>query len=86
MLKDLSTIPPTETVGIVKELNGALDTKDGVDTKCIVISVYVERRQDWFDRYVFIPYEKEFPDLKIDTKVKFYTVNNNLFGYEELEG
>ena len=86
MLKDLNTIEPTETVGIVKELNGALDTKDGVDTKCIVISVYVERRQDWFDRYVFIPYEREFPDLKIDSKVKFYTVNNNLYGYEELEG
>ncbi len=85
MLKDLSTIQPTETIGIVKGFSEALDTKDGVDTKCIIISVYVERRQDWFDRYVFVPYERELPPLKIDSKVKFYTVNNNLFGYEELD-
>ena len=86
MLNDLNTITPAETVGIVKAFNEALDTKDGVDTKCIIISVYVERRQDWFDRYVFVPYERELPPLKIDSKVKFYTVNNNLYGYEELDG
>ncbi len=84
MLKDLKDIEKTETVGIFKGYSEMLETRDGVDQKALEISVYSERRQEWFSRGVYIPYLSEFPNIEKNAKIKVYTVANNLYGYEIL--
>lgn len=85
MYRDLKTLEKTETIGTFKEYSSVLETRDGVDQKAIIISVYVPRRQMEFDRAVYVPFENEFPEFTVGDKVKFYTTANNLYGYEILE-
>ena len=71
-----------ESVGVLKEFSSALETYNGVDVKTIGFKVYSERFTSEFDRFVYIPFDKDFPEIEIGQKVKFYTVGNVLHSYE----
>ena len=86
MLTNLKTLTPVVTQGSFVKTIEDIETRDFVDLKTIVISVYVERRQSFFDRHIYIPYEREFPTFNVGQNVKFYTVENILVGYELLDG
>ncbi len=86
MLTNLKTLTPIVTEGSFVKTVEDIETRDFVDLKTIVLSVYVQRRQSFFDRYVYIPYEREFPDFKVGQSIRVYTVENILVGYEFLDG
>lgn len=86
MLTNLKTLTPVVTQGSFIKTIEDIETRDFVDLKTIVISVYVERRQSFFDRHIYVPYEREFPNFTVGQNIKFYTVENILVGYEFVDG
>ena len=60
----------------------AKESKDGVDVKQMVFSVYNERRNAWFDRTIYIPYEKDFPVFNVGDMVKLRSQSNFLISYK----
>ena len=86
LLTNLKTLKPVVTEGTFVKTVEDIETRDFVDLKTIVLSVYVERRQSFFDRYIYVPYEREYPNFTPGQKVRVYTVENVLAGYEFLDG
>ena len=83
MLKETMSKEKTVVTGMFLRVEPVMETKDGVDIKKFVISVYNERRNDYFERMICIPYEKEFPLFTEGDTVTLATHENILFSYEK---
>ncbi len=83
MLKETMSKEKTVVTGRFLRVEPSMETKDGVDIKKFVISVYNERRNDYFERMICIPYEKEFPLFTEGDTVTLATHENILFSYEK---
>ena len=59
-----------------------ITSKDGVDFKSLVFSVWNKYRNVFFERKVLVFYELEFPRLEEGTVYKFVTQGNVLLEYE----
>ena len=66
------------------EYNERIQQKDGVDFKALVFLEWNKYKQDFFERKVLVPYEKEFPKFEENQNVKYITQGNVLYSYEIL--
>ncbi len=67
------------------EYDETLNTKDGVDVKALVFLQWNKFKHDYFERKVWVFYEKPFPEFKENQTVKFITQGNVLVSYEILD-
>ena len=67
------------------EYNENLTQKDGVDMKSLVFLEWNKFKKDYYERNVYVFYEKEFPVLKENAQVKIVTQGNVLYSYEIIE-
>lgn len=58
--------------------------KDGVDMKALIFLEWNKYKNDFFERKVLVPYEKEFPEFTENANVKYVTQSNVLISYEIL--
>lgn len=80
------------TVGIKEEYTAnffeydeSLNTKDGVDVKALVFLQWNKFKNDYFERKVWVFYEKPFPEFKQNDTVRFITQGNVLVSYEIID-
>ena len=66
------------------EYDDRIRDKDGVDYKSLVFMEWNKYKDDFFERRVLVPYEKEFPKFKENQNIKFITQGNVLVSYEIL--
>lgn len=59
-----------------------ITSKDGVDFKSLIFSVWNKYRNVYFERKVLVFYEKPFPQLEEGQTYKFVTQGNVLLEYE----
>lgn len=67
------------------EYDDALQEKDGVDCKSLIFLEWNKYKEDYFERKVLVFFDKPFPEIKENSKVKFITQGNFLIEYEILE-
>ena len=67
------------------EYDESLSTKDGVDVKALVFLQWNKFKNSFFERKVWVFYEKPFPKFNEHDKVRFITQGNVLVSYEILE-
>ena len=65
--------------------NESVEVKDGCDFKSMIFSQWSTKKQEYFERKVLVDVEKEFPVIKDNENVKYYTHANILVGYELLD-
>ncbi len=76
----------TETSsGVFIETNESIQSKDGVDFKCLVFLELNPKKNNFFERKVLVFYEKPFPEIEEGVKVKYTTQGNVLKYYEIVE-
>ncbi len=59
--------------------------KDGVDFKSLIFLEWNKYKQDFYERRVLVPFEKEFPKFEANQNIKFITQGNVLVSYEILQ-
>jgi hypothetical protein len=64
------------------EYDETLNTKDGVDVKALVFLQWNPYKEDYFERRVWVFYNKPFPQFKQNDTVRFITQGNVLVSYE----
>jgi hypothetical protein len=70
--------------GSFLEFDESLQYKDGVDVKSLVFIEWNKYKNDFFERRVFVFYERPFPEIPQDAQVKYVTQGNVLLRYEIL--
>ena len=66
------------------EYDQKIQQKDGVDFKALIFLQWNKYKEDFFERKVLVPYEKEFPKFVENQNVKYITQGNVLYSYEIL--
>ena len=66
------------------EYDESLQEKDGADFKALIFLEWNKFKNDFYERKVLIPYEKEFPEFTENQNVKYVTQGNVLYSYEIL--
>lgn len=66
------------------EYDESIRQKDGVDYKALVFLEWNKFKEDFFERRVLVPAEKEFPKFSEKDEVRFITQGNVLYSYEIL--
>ena len=66
------------------EYDESIQEKDGADFKALVFLEWNKFKEDFFERKVLVPYEKEFPNFIENQNVKYVTQGNVLYSYEIL--
>lgn len=66
------------------EYDENVQQKDGVDFKALIFLEWNKYKEDFFERKVLIPFEKEFPKFEENQNVKYITQGNVLYSYEIL--
>ena len=59
-----------------------LQTKEGVEYKCLLFKEWNKYKKDFYERKVLVFYELPFPEIETGKKVKFITQANLLVEYE----
>jgi hypothetical protein len=59
-----------------------LQTKEGVEYKCLLFKEWNKYKKDFYERKVLVFYELPFPVIETGKKVKFITQANLLVEYE----
>ena len=67
------------------EYDESLNFKDGVDVKSLVFLQWNKFKNDYFERKVFVFYEKPFPEFTPNQTVRFITQGNMLISYEIID-
>ena len=67
------------------EYDENLNSKDGVDVKALVFLQWNKFKNDYFERRVWVFYEKPFPKFTENQAVRFITQGNVLVSYEILD-
>lgn len=66
------------------EYDESIQQKDGADFKALIFLEWNKFKNDFYERKVLIPYEKEFPEFTENQNVKYVTQGNVLYSYEIL--
>ena len=66
------------------EYDNNVQQKDGADFKALIFLEWNKYKEDFFERKVLVPYEKEFPKFEENQNVKYITQGNVLYSYEIL--
>lgn len=66
------------------EYDESVMQKDGVDYKALVFLEWNKFKEDFYERRVLVPVEKEFPTFNEKDNVKYVTQGNVLYSYEIL--
>ena len=82
---NLSTAKRETSTAVYLENDGKLFIKDGVDCKALVFLEWNKYKKDYFERKVFVFYEKDFPIITEKAEVEFVTQGNFLINYNVLE-
>ena len=82
MCKNMSTGLKEEYTANFFEYDETLSTKDGVDVKALVFLQWNKFKNEYFERKVWVFYEKPFPEFKENDTVKFITQGNMLISYQ----
>ncbi len=77
-LKDTST-------GNFLEYDETLQDKDGVDFKSLVFIEWNKYKKDFFERKVLVFNEWDFPEIPLNSNVRYVTQGNVLYSYEILD-
>ena len=85
MCKNISIGIKEEFTANFFEYDENLSVKDGVDVKSLVFLQWNKFKNDYFERKVFVFYEKPFPEFKPNDEVRFITQGNVLVSYEIIE-
>ena len=71
-------------IGSFFEYDERIQQKDGVDFKALIFLEWNKYKQDFYERKVLVPFEKEFPKFSENQNVKYITQGNVLYSYEIL--
>ena len=71
-------------IGSFFEYDERIQQKDGADFKALIFLEWNKFKNDFFERKVLIPFEKEFPKFTENQNVKYVTQGNVLYSYEIL--
>ena len=66
------------------EYDESVQQKDGADFKALIFLEWNKYKEDFYERKVLVPYEKEFPKFEENQNVKYVTQGNVLYSYEIL--
>ena len=66
------------------EYDESIRDKDGVDFKSLIFIEWNKYKQEFYERRVLVPFEKEYPEFTENQIIKFVTQGNILFSYEIL--
>ncbi len=69
---------------IFLEYDERMRDKDGVDCKSLIFLEWNKYKNEFYERRVLVPYEKEFPKFEANQNIKFITQGNILVSYEIL--
>ena len=58
------------------------ENKDGVEIKSLIFLEWNKYKQECFERKVYVPYHKSFPEIKENDMVTYITQGNFLVAYE----
>ncbi|MCQ2387569.1 MAG: hypothetical protein MJ066_03890 [Clostridia bacterium] len=79
---DLATGIKETNEGTFLRYSQLCQVKDGVDFKNLIFSEWNKYKNEYYDRKVLVFYEKPFPDIPTNSKVKYITQGNVLISYE----
>jgi hypothetical protein len=79
---NLKTAKREVSTAVYLETDETFFIKDGVDCKSLVFLEWNKYKKDYYERRVFVFYEKEFPDIPEKANVEFITQGNFLISYE----
>ena len=82
MCRNMSTGLKEEYTASFFEYDESLNTKDGVDVKALIFLQWNKFKNEYFERKVWVFYEKPFPEFKENDMVRFVTQGNVLIKYE----
>lgn len=82
MMLSLKTKDKSVEEGIFLRYEPEMETKNGVDVKKMIISVFSNKRNEYFERVIYVPYEREFPEIEEGKIIVATTQENVLFSYE----
>ena len=85
MLFNMSVGIRETSTGSFFEYSESKQDKDGVDCKALIFLEWNKYKNDFFERKVLIPYEKEFPEFSENMNVRYVTQSNMLVSYEILD-
>ncbi len=85
MLFNMSVGIRETSTGSFFEYSESKQDKDGVDCKALIFLEWNKYKNDFFERKVLIPYEKDFPEFTENTNVRYVTQSNMLVSYEILD-
>ncbi|MBE7081117.1 MAG: hypothetical protein E7372_00975 [Clostridiales bacterium] len=71
-------------VAVFLEYDENIRDKDGVDYKSLIFLEWNKYKQDFYERRVLVPYEKEFPKFEANQNIEFITQGNVLVSYKIL--
>ena len=81
---DLATGIKETSEGKFLRTSELCQVKDGVDFKNLIFSEWNKYKNEYYDRKVLVFYEKPFPNMPENSKVKYITQGNVLISYEIL--
>ena len=71
--------------GSFLEYDNEIIDKDGVDFKSLIFIEWNKYKKVYFERKVFVFYEKPFPEFKENDQVEYLTHGNVLYSYKILD-
>ena len=84
LMVNMSTGIRETSTGSFIEYSESIQDKDGVDMKALIFLEWNKYKNDFFERKVLIPYEKDFPELTENVNARYITQSNVLISYEIL--
>ncbi len=85
MCKHMSTGLREENTASFFEYDESLSVKDGVDVKALVFLQWNKFKNEYFERKVWVFFEKPFPEFNQNDTVKFVTQGNMLISYQIID-
>lgn len=73
-----------ELVGTFLRYDYTISTKDGVDVKTLYFSVYNKDKKRDYERVVYVPFERDFPDFTEGKTYHVISQANFIIEYEEV--
>jgi hypothetical protein len=84
LMVNMSTGIRETSTGSFIEYSESIQDKDGVDMKALIFLEWNKYKNDFFERKVLIPHEKDFPELTENVNARYITQSNVLISYEIL--
>ena len=82
LLRDIHFGNKETNVNTVARIDSSLKTKDGVDFISLVVLVWSDKKNEFYERHILLDVEKPIPELKKGDSVRHVTHGNVLISYE----